>query len=143
MKKGLILLLVMLFASVAFYAFAADNEFVGAEKCKGCHPQQYKDFESRKFTKAWSVLQMRGKTKDPECLKCHVTGFVQPGGFVSDEATPQLRYKQCEACHGAGGTHAGNPGDATAKALMKSYVKDKNVCIECHRCMKTHKSDDF
>ena len=143
MKKGLIVFLVLLFVSVGLCAFAEENLYVGAEKCKGCHPSQFKDFESRKFTKAWSVLQMRGKTKDPECLKCHVTGYGQPGGFVSDQATPQLRYKQCEACHGAGGLHAGNPGNADAKKALKSYVSDKNVCIECHRCMKTHKSDDF
>jgi nitrate/TMAO reductase-like tetraheme cytochrome c subunit len=132
-----------LFVTFAGQAFAQENKYIGAEKCKGCHPQQFKDFESRKFTKAWAVLQMRGKTKDPECLKCHVTGYGQPSGFTTEEETPYLRYKQCEACHGAGGLHAANPGDAGAKAAMKSYVKDKDVCIQCHLCMKTHKSADF
>jgi hypothetical protein len=122
---------------------AQEQKFVGAEKCKGCHAQQYADFEARKFTKAWSVLQMRGKTKDPACLICHVTGYGQPGGFVSEEATPHLKYKQCEACHGAGNLHASNPGDQTAKVAMKDYVSKRNVCIDCHKCMKTHKEADF
>ncbi|MCU0651266.1 MAG: cytochrome c family protein [Candidatus Omnitrophica bacterium] len=143
MKKGLIVLLAVMFVAVAFCVSAEENKFVGADKCKGCHPSEYKDFESRKFTKAWNVLQMRGKTKDAECLKCHVTGYGEPGGFVSEEETPHLKYKQCEACHGAGGAHAANPGDMGAKEAMKSYVKDKDVCIKCHLCMKTHKSADF
>lgn len=151
MKKGYVLTLAAVFAFAALSMFtgsaqkacAQENKYVGADKCKGCHPQQYKDFEARKFTKAWAVLQMRGKTKDPECLKCHVTGYGQPGGFISEEETPYLRYKQCEACHGAGGAHASNPGDAASKEVLKNYVKDKDVCVQCHLCMKTHKSADF
>jgi nitrate/TMAO reductase-like tetraheme cytochrome c subunit len=151
MKKWFVVTMVSVFASVALglfagsaqRAFAQENKFVGAEKCKGCHPQQFKDFESRKFTKAWAVLQMRGKTKDPECLKCHVTGYGKPGGYTTEEETPYLRYKQCEACHGAGGNHASNPGDLAAKTLMKTYITDNDVCIQCHLCMKTHKGADF
>lgn len=151
MRKGKIAVFsaLMVFTALSLFALSFDqagaqeNKFVGAEKCKSCHPQQFKDFESRKFTKAWAVLQMRGKTKDPECLKCHVTGYGKPGGFVSEESTPYLRYKQCEACHGAGQAHCNNPGDSGAKAAMVSYVKEKNVCIECHLCMKTHKMADF
>jgi len=26
---------------------------------------------------------------------------------------------------------------------MKSYVRDKDVCIQCHICMKTHRTADF
>lgn len=149
MRKKIVLAVVVAFSSLAVVSVyrgtvtAQENKFVGAEKCKGCHPQQYKDFESRKFTKAWAVLSMRGKTKDPECLKCHVTGYGQPGGFVSDEATPHLRYKQCEACHGAGLAHVNNPGDTVARTAMKEYVTKNNVCIECHKCMKTHQDADF
>jgi NAD-dependent dihydropyrimidine dehydrogenase PreA subunit len=122
---------------------AVGGTYVGVDKCKGCHAKEYKDFEARKFSKAWSVLQMRGKTKDPECLKCHATGFGQPGGFVSEEATPNLKYKQCEACHGAGSIHASNPADKAAHEQMKAYVRDHDVCIACHVCMKTHKEADF
>jgi nitrate/TMAO reductase-like tetraheme cytochrome c subunit len=151
MRKWALLVLLLTFGFVTVGALflgsttvsAQEQKYVGAEKCKGCHPQQFTDFESRKFTKAWSVLQMRGKTKDPECLKCHVTGYGQPGGFISEEATPQLKYKQCEVCHGAGNVHINNPGDATARAAMKDYVSKRNVCIDCHKCMKTHKEADF
>ena len=122
---------------------AADgNSYVGVDKCKGCHSKEYSDFQKRKFTKAWNVLVMRGKDKDGECLKCHATGYGE-GGFVSDDVTPNLKYKQCEACHGPGGKHANNPGDADAMLGMKNYVREKDVCIKCHVCMKTHKDADF
>jgi hypothetical protein len=122
---------------------AADgNSYVGVEKCKGCHSKEYNDYQKRKFTKAWNVLVMRGKDKDGECLKCHATGYGE-GGFVSDDVTPNLKYKQCEACHGPGGKHANNPGDPEAMLGMKNYVREKDVCIKCHVCMKTHKDADF
>ncbi|MFA5100832.1 MAG: cytochrome c family protein [Candidatus Omnitrophota bacterium] len=143
MKKAIVYVLTVCFISVCAAVSAQENQFIGAEKCKGCHPQQYKDFEARKFTKAWAVLKMRGKTRDPECLKCHVTGYGEPSGYISEEETPHLRYKQCEACHGAGGQHASNPGDRVAMQAMKSYVRDKDVCIQCHICMKTHRTADF
>jgi len=151
-KRGLVLavLVSFVFLTLGLVIFQsskasaqAQGTFVGIDKCKGCHPSEMKDFEGRKFAKAWSVLVMRGKDKDGECLKCHATGYGQPGGFVSDEATPHLKYKQCEACHGPGSLHANSPGDAGAKTAMKAYVKDNDVCIKCHVCMKAHKSSDF
>lgn len=152
MKRSLVLavLVSFVFLTLGLFMFHASkvsaqsqSTFVGVDKCKGCHPSEFKDFESRKFSKAWSVLVMRGKDKDGECLKCHATGYGQPTGFVSEEATPHLKYKQCEACHGPGSAHANNPGDAAGKAAMKQYVKDNDVCIKCHVCMKTHKTSDF
>jgi nitrate/TMAO reductase-like tetraheme cytochrome c subunit len=151
-KKGLVLavLVSFVFLTLGLFVFHASKAsaqgqatYVGVDKCKGCHTAEFKDFESRKFSKAWSVLVMRGKDKDGECLKCHSTGYGQPGGFVSDETTPGLKYKQCEACHGPGSLHANNPGDQAAKTMMKQYVKDNDVCIKCHVCMKTHKSSEF
>lgn len=129
--------------SEVFAQAESGSKFVGADKCKGCHAKQYSDYTARKFTKAWAVLQMRGKTKDPDCLKCHCTGYGKPGGFVNEETTPHMKYKQCEACHGPGSAHCNNPMDDSVRHAMKSYVTEKNVCIECHKCMKTHLEDDF
>jgi len=117
--------------------------YVGLEKCKSCHPSQFKDFEKRKFGKAWDVVVMRGKTKDPECLKCHTTGFGKPSGFVSEEQTPNLKFKQCEACHGPGSKHATNPSDKVEKEKMRNFIRENDVCIECHHCMVTHKEGSF
>lgn len=117
--------------------------YVGVDKCKTCHTQEAEDYEARKFTKAWRVLEMRGETRNPECLRCHTTGYGQPTGFVSVEATPHLRYKQCESCHGPGSIHASDPGNVEAHEGMRSYVRDKDICITCHVCMKAHRGASF
>lgn len=145
---AVLITLLLLALGVCFYnskvsAQGGQATFVGVDKCKTCHPSEYKDFSGRKFEKSWKVLKMRAKDKDPECLKCHVTGYGQPGGFVSEQATPHLLYKQCESCHGPGSMHATNPGDVTVREGMSSYVRDKDVCIQCHVCMKAHKELAF
>ncbi len=111
--------------------------YVGWQKCKTCHAKEYATFEKRNYSKSWKILVMRGETKNPECLKCHTTGYGRPGGFISAEKTPNLEGKQCEACHGPGSKHAANPSDPAAKSAM-IVANKKNVCIQCHLCMTTH-----
>jgi hypothetical protein len=118
--------------------------YVGIDKCKACHPRNFEAFSQRKFKKAWRVLEMRGKTKDPECVKCHVTGYGEPGGFVDEETTPHLKYKQCEACHGPGSLHVGNPANEEYRKGMAPYkYSNENVCIKCHACMWAHRVREF
>jgi hypothetical protein len=116
--------------------------YVGVEKCKSCHPQEYEDFSQRRFNKAWKILKMREEEKNPECLRCHVTGYGKKGGFVNEEKTPHLTSKQCEACHGPGSEHVNNPADSQIRRNLK-VVHKKNVCIQCHLCMKTHRTIEF
>lgn len=117
--------------------------FVGVEKCKGCHAKEYNDFSNRKFDRVWKILNMRGEQNNPQCLKCHTTGYGKAGGFVSGDKTPGMSSKQCEACHGPGSKHVANPGDAAAKDNMKISGKTRNICIECHLCMTTHSSVEY
>ena len=116
--------------------------YVSYTKCKVCHTKEYEDFSKRNFSKAWKILKMRGEDTNPKCLACHTTGYGKPGGFVSEQKTPLLASKQCEACHGPGSKHAANPSDPAARNGMKLSGK-KNVCIECHVCMSTHSSVEF
>jgi hypothetical protein len=126
--------------------------YIGVDKCKVCHPKNFEAFSGRKFKKAWKVLEMRawkvlemrGKTKDPECVRCHVTGYGEPGGFVDEESTPHLKYKQCESCHGPGSLHASNPINKEYRKIMAPYkYSDENICIRCHTCMWTHGTAKF
>ncbi len=117
--------------------------YVGADKCKVCHPQEYKDQVARKFSKSWKILKMRGEQNNPECVKCHVTGAGRPGGFISAEQTPHLTGKQCESCHGPGGQHAKTPNDPAVREKLKVSGKEKNICLECHLCMVTHRTVKF
>lgn len=138
----------LFYAQVAFTQSSSSGQeayYIGVDKCKTCHPQQYQDFSQRRFNKAWKVLKMRGEDKNPECLKCHVTGYGKMGGFISEEQTPGLANKQCESCHGPGARHASNPSNSEYRQDVKKVSKEskENVCIECHLCMKTHRAIEF
>jgi len=121
---------------------SSEASYVGAAKCKNCHPQEFSDFSKRKFSKSWKILKMRGEESNAKCLKCHVTGHGGKDGFVSEAKTPHLIGKQCEACHGPGSKHMNNPADAMAKKELNISNK-KNICIECHLCMTTHRTMEF
>lgn len=92
-------------------------QYVGVAKCRPCHMPQYKSGQETRMAKAFELLKPgvgaeakraqnldpdKDYTHDPKCVACHVTGFGQPGGFVSVEETPKLAGVQCEACHGPG-----------------------------------------
>ncbi|MCM8800886.1 MAG: cytochrome c family protein [Candidatus Omnitrophica bacterium] len=140
MKK--IILLGLFIFIILNNGFTQERKYVGMDKCKACHPKNYEAYSERKFSKSWQILQMREKTKDPECLKCHTTGFGEPSGFVSEEQTPHLKYKQCEACHGPGSLHANNPGNPEYRKQMAPYkYGEENPCLKCHVCMRTHRTE--
>ena len=117
--------------------------YVGKERCRPCHPAQMELFHARDFAKSWRAIEMRRETANPECLKCHVTGFGKPGGFVSVAATPHLRYKQCEACHGPGSLHVRSPGDKEAIEGMRTYLRRRDNCTVCHYDIVTHRIIGF
>jgi len=121
----------MLVASfAATRAHAEDFSFVGSKKCKACHLKEYKSWEETAMAKAFDSLKAGAKadakkaagldpemdyTKDAKCVKCHVTGYGKPGGFVDIESTPDLVGIGCESCHGPGGTYT-----------QKDYMSLKN-----------------
>ncbi|PIU48311.1 MAG: hypothetical protein COS94_02730 [Candidatus Hydrogenedentes bacterium CG07_land_8_20_14_0_80_42_17] len=104
-------------------------KYVGAEKCKMCHIKQYKSLAETGMSKTWDrIKDAEGKDK---CYACHTTGFGQPGGFTSFEATPNLVGVQCEACHGAGSAHLAVPmsGKEAGRATIQRKVTS---CVNCH-----------
>ena len=95
--------------------------FIGIDNCKVCHMPHFESWQTTKMSKAFDLLKpgVRAKVKKeagldpgrdytaaPECVRCHVTGFGEPGGFVSIEVTPRMANVQCEMCHGPGSVYA-------------------------------------
>jgi len=132
--------LLVIFQSTGLFAGPAN--FVGVDKCKACHSNvkiggaQYKVWEATKMAKAMETLKpgaaadaktkakldpQKDYTTDPKCLKCHTTGYGQPGGFVSPEKTPQLKNAGCEVCHGPGSEHVSAGGDGQAIVTLGLY----------------------
>jgi hypothetical protein len=105
---------------------AANLTFVGSEACKGCHPNEYKQYESTKHSHAFEALTKYAKRPanrqfDGECVVCHTVGFEYVGGYENEQKTPHLRHVGCENCHGPGSGHAANPMDKQLLALMSPW----------------------
>ncbi len=103
--------------------------YLGAAKCKMCHMKQYKAWEKMKHSKNFASL-VGPEKKNPECLKCHTTGFGVGGYDVSKSAAENKKFEnvQCESCHGPGSKHFKAP-----KAQRKSTIEMKTTaCANCH-----------
>lgn len=119
----------LFFASVAARRQNRQKKVFATEtRCKTCHPAAHAVWARSRHGRAYSTLRKVNKAFDPECLGCHVTGFGQPGGFISEVDTPELKNVQCEVCHGSGLKHAEAPGPGfgkeAGKACMKCHVKN-------------------
>jgi hypothetical protein len=149
------------------YGFAADHEFVGSKKCKTCHLKEYKSWEQTTMAQTFEVLKPGERadakkaagldpeadyTKDAECLRCHVTGYGQAGGFVDEATTPTLAGVGCEVCHGAGSTYI---QDEYMSLKNKEYKLSEVVaagmvekvseaqCLSCHNSDSPFAGDDY
>ncbi len=96
--------------------------------CMACHPQAHEIWSGSRHGHAYATLRKINKAFDPECLVCHVTGFDEPGGFISEVDTPELENVQCEVCHGPGLKHAESPepgfGQPAREACSRCHVKN-------------------
>lgn len=111
---------------------AGEKRFVGSQTCSSCHAEQYERFSkfARKAHSYDSVRIMEKNLTDAElrkCYECHTTGYGRPGGFVSEQETPQMKNNGCEVCHGPGSAHAESldPADITGRV-------DLETCSRCH-----------
>jgi hypothetical protein len=102
-----------------------ETPFAGAAACQACHPSAVAKWQNSKHFQALETLKSKSKDTDAECLSCHVLGLKTPGGFVSEEHTPNFQGVQCEQCHGPRKAHTTNP-------LLKGTAKPREGCQDCH-----------
>lgn len=113
--------------------------YIGQKNCRICHFKQFRAWKRMKHAGAWKVLYEKDRSR-PECLRCHVTGYGKPGGFVGEEETPHLTGVQCEACHGPGSVHAEVAKEEESEDKIDALIDKtpQNRCVECHNPHKTH-----
>lgn len=120
----------VLVALPILYAQETAPKYVGVDKCKMCHSDQYDVWAKRPMSKAYESLVMVGDGKNEKCLSCHTTGYGKDGGFKDAESTPGLKGVTCEACHG--------PGEKYMKSMMSGQgggdarENAKKACTGCH-----------
>ncbi|KAB2835424.1 MAG: hypothetical protein F9K48_04280 [Candidatus Brocadia sp.] len=99
--------------------------YTGSFACSVCHKIIYDHWYKTTHAKAYNTLVGVGHQYDPECIKCHTTGYGDVSGFLNYEKNQNLINAGCESCHGAGNKHIKNVNDAYGST-------DERSCEVCH-----------
>jgi hypothetical protein len=110
--------------------------YAKGKNCIDCHEESQKVWLATPHAKAWQTLVDANKTFDAECVSCHVTGWLMPGG-VNLKNLDGLTDVQCEACHGPGEKHVDVGGDDVTTKLRVP----ESVCVVCHNKFHSPKFD--
>jgi DmsE family decaheme c-type cytochrome len=107
--------------------------YVGADTCKSCHEDLYKQFESTPHYK--TLLDTRGGAPHQGCEACHGGGeaHVNGGGDVSKifrfkQATAKVASDRCLECH--------NRDDARTNFRRSAHHAAQVACTDCHSVHK-------
>jgi hypothetical protein len=114
-----------------------EASFTGVNGCVKCHEQAVQFWEETRHSHAYETLVTVKKQYSLDCIRCHVSGWQQPGGVCRIDRTEFLgagieghgvgrRDVQCESCHGAGSEHVSDPpehiqGEVTAPMCMRCH----------------------
>ncbi len=115
--------------------------YVGQERCLACHDEATPFARTNPHAQAWRTLQDGGKTFDPDCVACHVTGYGRPGGALVGR-TAGREAVQCEACHGPGSRHVA-AAEAGDEAAARRAIQGKPGAQACGLCHTRHHSPGF
>jgi hypothetical protein len=100
------------------------DHFVGDQVCQRCHKAEFEQWKTTLHANAWKTLVDVKKDSNPECIKCHVVGYQQAGGFKTSDDAARLSNVQCENCHGMGTQHEAYP--AQSRGITEA------TCKQCH-----------
>ncbi len=155
LKCALVLILVV-FSGMLFFKNQGDiypmvsaqtnEEYVGPEYCKICHPYQYDEWSTTKHSQAYSDTvfqeQWEGEGSPGECLECHTTGYdLSTNTFEVEGVT-------CEVCPGPKNTMAidtskelcqqCHTGTRARQIEMGTHGIGGVSCVQCHMYQQSH-----
>jgi hypothetical protein len=104
------------------------GDYAGSQSCAACHEAQVQGWSTTPHAEAFESLRKSSQQNLPGCVKCHVTGYEQKGGFIDHDLTPEMAGVQCEECHGPGKRHVDSGGDKAS--IVRAAGPDQ--CLRCH-----------
>jgi hypothetical protein len=133
-----------------------EAKYVGAQACKDCHKSAYGMWSQSRHAQAYESLVKKGEPVakrerkgqeplligrqfDPDCVRCHTTGFDYKTGFVDESTTKHLLGNQCENCHGPSSLHVADPKNPT---FYKPLHLSVGPAVELQLCRKCHDTDN-
>jgi hypothetical protein len=85
------------------------SAYLGSDACGKCHKDEYDKWHDSKHAKTYEALVSAKNPSlrqlDPECVRCHVTGWEYKTGFTDAAKSKPLLNNGCESCHGPGSEH--------------------------------------
>ncbi len=120
---------------------ATAQSYVGTNQCVVCHRPQANAWAETNHAQAFTHLPEKYRD-DSKCLKCHVTGFGEPQGYVAGSSTDLLMVG-CESCHGPGALHveavqrfiSSDTEDPNLEKELRNTISKtppNSVCVACH-----------
>ena len=113
--------------------------YVGSAACRSCHAAEHATWSASPHARAVQTLAGVHKERNPDCLRCHTTGFGRPGGFPEKGlAADHVDRAEvgCEACHGPGGDHVAE--GATKLGTIVSLGDKCDSCVILQICGACH-----
>jgi len=101
--------------------------YTGSEACAGCHASRHRFWLTTGHSRAFESLAPKKAGADPDCLGCHVTGYMRLTGYWPKAPRDDLRGVQCEACHGVGSLHVRSP-----EMYSLVHLPAAPQCLDCH-----------
>lgn len=119
--------------------------YAGAQACASCHAKEFAQWKTTKHAKAMATLISNNSQFNPDCLRCHTTGYMVDNGFKDFRITPQMGDVQCEVCHGPAFQHVidkrreqiavqmgkATPAPTSGTVALKMEF-DEQFCSKCH-----------
>ncbi|HVN95277.1 MAG TPA: cytochrome c family protein [Syntrophorhabdaceae bacterium] len=110
------------------YAQDASGNYVGFKACSSCHQTLTEGWLTTRHARTFESLKKSSQENLPGCVKCHVTGYGEDGGFIDYDLTPEMAGVQCEQCHGAGRKHVETGGEVGLPVRSMGQA----ACRRCH-----------
>lgn len=125
--------------------------YAGAQNCIECHQPAFETWKTSRHAHAMQTLINKDSQYNPECIKCHVTGFKNENGFYNVRDTNHMANVQCEVCHGPAYEHVTHERliknktiEAMAAEQRETYLAEakklvppkevpETTCIQCHQ----------
>jgi hypothetical protein len=117
----------------------SDATYIGQKKCRVCHFKEFRSWKKTDHAETWNKLPERYRS-DADCLRCHVTGYGDAGGYTNQQETPHLTGVQCESCHGPGSVHAEIAKEEEDEKTIDALIdkSPQNRCAGCHTPHEEH-----
>ena len=97
--------------------------YLGSALCQQCHASEYERWSLSAHAHSMTTLSTAKRDHDPDCIRCHFTGFQQPG-FALKKTMAEVG---CESCHGPGSDHVAAPHPGYGELPSSAAA-----CVACH-----------